>query len=213
MQEILEKLSKGILSYDEELTKETTNEGLKKGMNPIELINVLSASIRNLGEKYESGEVFLPELMMAADAMKAAMTILEPELLKRKEEVPIRKIAVTGTVKGDVHDIGKTMVSMMLTSAGFKVHDLGRDVSYSAFYDAAENNGADILALSAAMTTTMPSQRDVIEYFKALGTRDKYKIIVGGGSVTPEFATEIGADGYGKDLIEAVKVAKKLVNK
>jgi trimethylamine corrinoid protein len=154
-------------------------------------------------------EVFLPEIIMASDALKAAMKILEPEILKAGEAVK-RPAVVIGTVKGDVHTVGKDMVVTMLMTAGFDVTDMGPDTAPSAFYNMAEEKGAAIVAASALMSTTLPVQKDLIDFLEAKGVRKKYKVMVGGGVATKEWSERIGADGYGQDAVEGVAVAKKL---
>lgn len=212
-EEILERLRKGIVTYDEEATKKAAKEVVERDLSPLEAIGVLTDTVKELGERFARQEIFLPELMMAADSMKAGMAVLEPELLRRKEKAPQVGTIIIGTVKGDIHDIGKAMVSTMLTAAGFAVIDVGKDVAASAFIEAAERNSADIVGASAIMTTTMPMLGDLVEYFKAAGVREKYKMIVGGGPVTQKYAEEIGSDGYGADGVEATDVARKLVAK
>jgi 5-methyltetrahydrofolate--homocysteine methyltransferase len=167
--------------------------------------------MRELGEKFQRMEIFLVDLMLAADAMKAGVSVLNRRLSELSEKPVKAGTFVIGTVKGDLHDIGKNIVATMLSVAGFEVIDLGVDVSNSTFAEAVERYRPDILGLSALMTTTRPMQKDVIEYLKALELRDKCKILVGGGSVTKEYAEEIGADGYAPDAASAVEVAKKLV--
>lgn len=211
--EIFDKLKEGIIAYDKEAVEKAAKEAVDEGLDILEAIDVLTTAIREIGEKYAEGVVFLPELMMAGDTMKAGMAVFEPKLKEMKKEVKEIGTVVIGTVEGDIHEIGKSIVGTMLTTAGFKVIDLGMDVSTEDFLKAAEENNIDIVGLSALMTTTMLKQKDVIEYFKEKGVRDKYKIIIGGGPVTKEYAEEIGADGYGKDADGAVDLAKKLLAK
>ena len=154
----------------------------------------------------------MPELMMAAEANKSGTAILTTAI-PAAEKVPTLGTFVIGTVKGDLHEIGKTIVGAMLAAAGFNIVDLGMDVPPSAFAEAAQKNKADIVGLSALMLTTIPVQRDIIEYFEALGIREKYKIMVGGGACRSEYAKKIGADAYAENAVEAVKVATKLVAK
>lgn len=211
--EIFDKLKEGLIAYDREAVEKAAREVIDEGLDILEAMDVLTTAIREIGEKYAEGVVFLPELMMAGDTMKAGMAVFEPKLKEMKKEVKEIGTVVIGTVEGDIHEIGKSIVGTMLTAAGFKVIDVGMDVSTENFLKAAEGNNVDIVGLSALMTTTMIKQGDVIEYFKEKGVRDKYKIIVGGGPVTKEYAEEIGADGYGKDADEAVDLAKKLLAK
>ena len=211
--EIFDKLKEGIIAYDKEAVEKAAKEAVDEGLDILEAIDILTTAIREIGEKYAEGVVFLPELMMAGDTMKAGMAVFEPKLKEMKNEVKEIGTVVIGTVEGDIHEIGKSIVGTMLTTAGFKVIDLGMDVSTENFLKAAEENNIDVVGLSALMTTTMLKQKDVIEYFKEKGVRDKYKIIIGGGPVTKEYAEEIGADGYGKDADGAVDLTKKLLAK
>ena len=210
-EEILEKLRASILKYDSDAAKNASEEALEKGVAPLEALDVLLETTRHLGEKFASFEIILPELMLAAEALEAGQNILTAAIPKES----IQKIGtvVIGTVKGDIHYFGKDIVATMLRASGFDVRDLGGDVPIPNFAENAKKANADIVALSALMTTTMPVQKDVVDYFTALGIREKYKILVGGGPVTQEYAEEIGADGYAADAIAAVQVAKKLLSK
>jgi methylmalonyl-CoA mutase cobalamin-binding domain/chain len=174
---------------------------------------VIGESGNVLAAKFEAGEYFLPHLVMAGDAMSAAAEVLEEAI--PKESIPSKKVVVVGTVEADLHSVGKNIVAVMLRAGGFEVHDLGVDVKSSAFVSRARETGADIIALSSLLTTTRPYQREVIEELQSLGIRDRFKVMVGGGPVTADWAKEIGADGYGKDAVEALDVARKLtcVNK
>jgi corrinoid protein of di/trimethylamine methyltransferase len=209
--DVFEKLRKAILNYDSEAVKKAAQEVIADGLDPLQAINTLTETLRQVGEKFEKFEIFLPELMMAGDAMKAGMSILLPHI--PKEKVPKRACVLIGTVKGDIHDIGKTIVVSMLVAAGFEVYDVGVDVPASKFAEESMKVNPDIVAASAIMTTTVPMLKDLIEYFKAIGIRNKCKIMIGGAPVTKEYSEEIGADGYGADAFEAVNVAKKLVSK
>ena len=210
--EAFDKLKEGLLAYDEEVVEKVAKEIIDEGLDPVEALAVLTTTVREIGNKYGAGELWLPELMMAADATRAGSAILTPAI-PSGEGVPTLGTFVIGTVKGDLHDIGKTIVGTMLAAAGFNVVDLGIDVAPSAFAEAAQKNNADIVGASALMLTTIPTQKDVIEYFEALGIRGKYKIMVGGGACGNEYAKKIGADAYAENAIEAVKIATKLVAK
>ncbi len=211
-QEVFDKLKEALLNYDEEATEKVAEEVTNQGLDPIEAIDILATALRELGDKYGEGEVALPELILAADAMKAGTTVLMEAIPADKKPAALGTFVI-GTVKGDVHDIGKTITAAMLSAAGFNVVDVGKDVSPSAFAEAAKKNKADIVGTSAIMSTTIPMQREVIEYFEALGIRGEYKMMVGGGPCTEEYAKKIGADAYGKDAIEAAQVATKLMGK
>ncbi|MEE0421209.1 MAG: corrinoid protein [Lachnospiraceae bacterium] len=176
--------------------KTILNEGLLDGMMII-------------GGKFKRNEVFVPEVLVAARAMNAGIAILEPKLVEMGNE-PIGK-AVVGTVKGDLHDIGKNLVVMMLKGAGLEIHDLGVDVEPSVFLEKAEEIGADVIGMSALLTTTMPNMKDVVDLLNEKGVRDKYIVMVGGAPVNESFAEEIGADYYTPDAATAAEVAKKAV--
>lgn len=210
--ELLDRLQSAILNYDAEEAKNLTREIIKKKIDPFAVMNrTIANSAGLLGEKFESGEIFLPHLVLAGDIMSEVSTILESSMTLKESKKLAGKIAVIGTVEGDIHSIGKNIVAMLMKANGFKVYDLGVDVKSDAFIKQAEANHADIIAMSCLMTTTMPYQREVIEELNNLNLRDKYKVMVGGGSISQEWADEIGADGFGKDAIEAVKVAKQIL--
>ncbi len=168
------------------------------------------AGIREVGRLWEEGEYFLPELMQGADAMKAAMGVLRPAFLAVNPGGVSGPKVVIGTVKGDIHDIGKTLVATFLEANGFVVNDLGRDVSAERFVDAVENDGAELVCLSALLTTTMPAQGDVVEMLKEKGLRSTVKVLVGGAPVTRAGAGQIGADGYAANAVSAVAEARRL---
>ncbi|MEM3522340.1 MAG: corrinoid protein [Candidatus Bathyarchaeia archaeon] len=211
-EKVFEGLKKAVIECDEETAKKIAEEVLKKGIDPLEAIRQgLMEGMKVVGEKMAKSEVFITEVMMAAEAMKAAIEILKPQLSeKRISEITIGKV-VLGTVYGDIHDIGKNIVATMLEAAGFEVFDIGCDVPTPKFIEKAEEVKADIIGASALLTVTKLEQEKIIKLLKELGLRDKYKVIVGGAIVTQEWANEIGADGYGKDAEEAVRVAKDLV--
>jgi corrinoid protein of di/trimethylamine methyltransferase len=182
------------------------------GIDPLKAIEEgLAQGIREVGNKFANGEVFLPELIMAAETMKKALEILEPELKKKKKERKTLGKVLLGTVAGDIHSIGKTIVASMLSANGFEVYDIGEDVPAGKFVEKVKELKPDILGLSALLTTTLPEQKVVIETLKKEGLRDKVKVIVGGAPTSREWAKEIGADGYGADATEAVEVVKKLL--
>lgn len=164
-----------------------------------------------IGDRWLAMEVFLPEMMQSVQAMKAALEILRPKIAAARQAELKLGTVVIGTVQGDIHDLGKNMVATMLEVSGFEVHDISVDVPPMAFVDKAGQVGADIIAMSALMATSMPAFGDVINLLKDMGLRDRYKVMIGGGPVTQLYADEIGADGYGKDVEEAVRVARKLV--
>ncbi|MCD6515167.1 MAG: corrinoid protein [Candidatus Odinarchaeota archaeon] len=211
-EELFKKMQEAIFNYDKDLAVKLAKEAIEAGIDPLEAIEKgFAVAIRELGEKFDRMEIFLPELIMGADAMKAAVDILKEEIVRRGQKVEKKGVVVIGTVEGDIHDIGKTIVIAMLQSAGFDVYDLGKDVPIPRFLQAAEEVNADIIAASALLTTTMMKQRDLIEYLKSQGKRDKYFVIVGGAPCSQKWADEIGADGYARDAIEAVKLCERLM--
>ena len=209
-EEILEKIKNLMVDLEIDKVKEAVQEALNKNIPPLIIINkALSPAMEIIGEKYEKGEYYLAELVVAGDTFKEVMDILKP-YLKKQTLKKLGKVVI-GTVRGDLHEIGKNIVATMLETAGFDVYDLGVDVPPEKFVEKAKEVDADIVALSALLTTTMIEMKNVIDEFKKAGLRDKVKIIVGGAPVTEEYAKKIGADAYGKDAVEAVKICKQLV--
>ncbi|MBC7236572.1 MAG: corrinoid protein [Chloroflexi bacterium] len=207
---LTQKLADAILACDANNAAAVAQEILDAGIDPIEVLNTTVAETANeVGERFESGEFFLPHLVLAGNAIEAASNVLQKGVPEGK--LAEKKVIVIGTVEGDMHSLGKNIVAMMLRASGFEVHDLGVDVKSSTFIRRAQEVNADLIGLSCLMTTTLPYQREVIEDLVAQGLRDRFKVIVGGGPVTSAWAEEIGADGYGADVTEAVKVAKMLV--
>lgn len=186
------------------------NAALADGMNPQEIIDFhLVKGMEEIGEKFEKGQAFVPNLLLAARAMKGCLDILTP-LMKDGCASSLGTVVI-GTVKGDLHDIGKNLVASMLEGCGFKVINLGSDVSASKFVDAVRENDADVVCLSALLTTTMTYMKEIVDTFGAENLRDKIKIMVGGAPVNAAFASQIGADGYSSNANEAVSLAKRLV--
>lgn len=212
MSELFEQMAQSIIDGDAELAEELANQAIAEGVDPLKAINEgFVVGVNHVGEQFSCGEMFLPDLVMAGEAMKAAVGVLEPEMAKQGATREMLGTVVVGTVEGDIHDIGKTLVATMLSASGFEVHDMGVDVAVGTFVEKARKVDADIVALSALLTTTMVKQRDVIEALDDVGLRQKVKVMVGGAPVTTNWADEIGADGYSEDAIGAVGVAKKLV--
>lgn len=209
--EIMQGMYDGILAIDKTKTLEMAGAALTEDLDINEIIEqAMSPAMDEVGQRFQSGEMFLPELQLAADVFAAAMDILQPRLLEGKSTVKPKGSVVIGTVKGDLHSIGKDLVVTMLKIGGFGVTDLGVDVPTFTFLEEAEKVKADIIALSALLTTTMPAQREVIEALNEQGMRDKYKVIIGGAPVNQKWAEKIGADAYGENAAEAVKVAHAL---
>jgi 5-methyltetrahydrofolate--homocysteine methyltransferase len=196
------------LSDVEEL-KRTVSETLGSGIDPRAIIDVLNETLNEVGEKYERGDLFLSELMMVGYLASEVTALLKPHLVGA--ELETRGKIVFGTVSGDVHDIGKNIVIMMLQSAGFEVVDLGVDVSAERFIEAVEEENPDVLCMSALLTSTMHEMRVVIDSLEKVGLRSVVKVIVGGRPIAGEFASEIGADGHAEDAVKAVRVIKELI--
>lgn len=192
--------------------EEAAKEIVEKKFDPVKAIEQgLSKGAIIVGEKFNNMEIFLTDLMLAGDAMKAGLDILLPYIPEGKM-VQKGKVII-GTVKGDIHSIGKNVVVALLRANGFEVQDIGEDVATSKFADEAEKAHADIIGLSALLTSTLGGQKDVIDYLKETGKRERFMVIIGGGTTTQEWADEIGADGYARTAIDAVKVASELINK
>ena len=208
IQEISELLQKGKAKN----VKQLVQQALDENMDPREILNDgLLSGMMTIGAKFKNNEVFVPEVLLAARAMNAGLTVLEPKLIEIGNE-PAGK-AVIGTVQGDLHDIGKNLVSMMLRGAGFEIHDLGVDVEPDVFIDKAEEIGADVICMSALLTTTMPKMQECIDRMKQRGVRDKYIVMIGGAPVNESFAQQVGADYYTADAACAAEVAKAAVQK
>ena len=209
MDEKMKAIYNAILEGDMESAVESVRVALDTGIAPGEILNnALISAMEKVGQLFEDGEYFVPEMLVAARAMKAGLEILKPSLVDSGVE-PVGKVVV-GTVKGDLHDIGKNLVAMMLEGAGFEIVDLGTDVSPDQFIDAIKDD-ADVIGLSALLTTTMPAMRKTIKAIEEAGLRVQIKIIIGGAPVTAEYAKQIGADGYAADASQAAILAKKLI--
>ena len=213
-EQILENLAASIVDGDEDMALENAQAALDLHLDPLETVEKgLSIGMDDIGEQFGQGDVFLPELLMAASAFKAAMEILKPELEAQKILTAQPGTVLIGTVKGDVHNIGKDIVSTVLETKGFNVVDIGVDNDTLSIIQEAEKAQADVIALSCLMTTTMPAQKEFIETLEEMNLRDRYYVIVGGGPVTQEWADEINADGYGKNAVQAPLLVKELMSK
>lgn len=214
MKEILDNLALAVLEGKKDETLQLVRKGIDSGVDPLELITKgLTVGLDQVGEKFEEGEYYLPDMMLAADAMGEAISILEPYMKKGQEqqkEKPIR--VVIGTVKGDLHSIGKDIVIMMMKAAGMEISDLGVDVAPEKFVQAVEENNADILGISALMTTTIQEQKKVIDLLDKRGIRSQVKVIVGGAPLSEEWAHKVGADAYAADAISGIKKIKAIIN-
>ena len=209
--EILKEIANKVIEGKAQEVEELVKRALEDGVEVSSILNDgLIAGMQVVGEKFKKDEFYVPEVLIAARAMHKGMNVLKP-YLERSGVKPIAKYVI-GTVRGDLHDIGKNLVAMMLRGAGFEVIDLGVDVPPEKFVEAVRNEGAPLLGLSALLTTTMPSMKETIEALKRAGIRDKVKVMVGGAPLTQEYADEIGADGYAPDAASAIDKAKELLN-
>jgi len=205
----LEQLYTAILEGQRDEAKEFVEAALREGVEPGNVLDTMVSAMGEVGQLFEEGEYFVPEMLIAARAMKTGMEILKPELVDADIQ-PIGKL-IAGTVKGDLHDIGKNLVCMMLEGAGFQVVDLGADVAPEAFVAAVQEHKPDFIAMSALLTTTMPNMQNTIEALKEAGLRDTVKVLIGGAPITEAYAQKIGADGFAPDASRAVKLAKTMV--
>ncbi|MDV0445225.1 Methionine synthase [Methanimicrococcus sp. At1] len=206
-QDILDELKQAMVTCKADVIMAATKKAVDEGISGIEIIDGLADGMTEVGDQFERGKVFLPHVMMAANGMQAAVDTLD----MGESGTAVKKIIINATVEGDVHDIGKSIVSTMLQSAGFEVHDLGRDVPVGKIIEAIKEYNADMVGLSALMTTTLNGQKDVIELLKANGMRDNIKVMVGGAPATTAWAEKIGADCYAENATEAVDEAKRLL--
>lgn len=208
---MLKRIKENILKGDFKNIKDLVNEALKNNICANEIFKVMTSSIDNVGDKFGKGDLFLPELMASAQAMKEGVEILKPELARKKNTIKKIGRVLIGTNEGDIHDIGKALVILMLENAGFEVIDLGTDVPSEKFIEEAKKNKPDIIGMSALLTSTLMGQISVIKKLKEENIRNSFKVMVGGSPTTPEWAKEIGADGYGADANQAVVIAKRLL--
>ena len=211
-EELYIELEQAVIDGESEDAEAVAKKALEQGLDPLACINNgLTKGIQRVGELFSSGEYFLPELIMGADAMKVALDVLEPALLSDQHREVVGRV-VLGTVEGDLHEIGKTLVGTMLTANGFDVIDIGVDKSVDEFIAAVKENNADIVGASALLTTTMLQQKALIQALEEAGLKDQVKVMVGGAPVTDSYAKEIGADGYAEDAISAVDMAMRLID-
>jgi corrinoid protein of di/trimethylamine methyltransferase len=209
---LYQEMAQAVIDGLPDRARHLAEEALRAGIDPLAAIDQgFKPGMDVVGEGFARGELFIPDLMMSGEAMKAAIATLEPELMKRKQQREVLGKVVIGTVQGDIHEIGKTLVATMLAANGFEVHDLGVDVSSQQFIDKVREVDADVLGLSALLTTTIFSQEQVILSLEEAGLRDQVKVIIGGVPASPEWADEIGADAYAENATEAVAVVKQLV--
>lgn len=213
-EELYKQMAQSIIDGDSDLAIELAQKSIELNMHPLETITQgFVIGVNYIGDQFGKGEAFLPELVMAGEAMKAAVAVLEPELLKLGEAREMMGKVVLATVEGDIHEIGKTLVGTMLSASGFEVTDLGVDQPAEKIIGKALEIDAQIIGMSALLTTTMVRQREVIEEMDREGLRPRIKVMVGGAPITREWANKIKADGYSEDAVGAVKLAKELVGK
>jgi corrinoid protein of di/trimethylamine methyltransferase len=213
MSETIARLKEAIIAYDKDLARQMAEEALGEGVDPGEILDSTTEVIRKIGDEFATGELFLPDLVGAAAAMSEAISIVEAEIEKSGKQVNKVGTVIMGTVKGDIHDIGKTMVKTFLVAANFRVIDLGVDVSQEEFMKSIEKYSPEILGLSALLTTTIAEQRKTIETLENKGLREKVHVIIGGAATNKEYADEIGADGYEATAPRAAGLCMKLLKK
>jgi corrinoid protein of di/trimethylamine methyltransferase len=210
--EILEQLYESVLGGNIEKAAEAAQQALDAKITPLKAIDGgMSPAIKEVGERFGRGEMFLPEMVSSADAMEAALAILEPFF--EGDEGDKKGKVLIGTVKGDIHDIGKNIVIALLKVNSFEVIDIGRDIASTDFVDKAVELGVEVIGLSGLLTTSLPMMRDIIEMLGDDGVRDQYKVIIGGGPTSQEYADDIGADGYGETAYSAVELCNQLMGK
>ncbi|MGB8212110.1 MAG: corrinoid protein [Anaerolineales bacterium] len=210
MKPILQEIFDGILNGEQTIVTQKVQEALTKGIAPDEILNeAMIAAMAEVGRRFEEGEYYVPEMLIAARAMQMGMALLKPRLLQAGVKSS-GKVAI-GTVQGDLHDIGKNLVGMMLEGAGFEIKDLGTDVAPEKFVEAVRSGGVSLVALSALLTTTMPNMKNIIDALTAAGLRSQVKVMIGGAPVTEAYAEKIGADGYSPDASRAVSLAQSLM--
>jgi len=211
MEEILVNIEKSIKDFNAEDVRLLTESAIKKEVNPLDILDVFNSVLKEIGDMYQKGDLFLPELVGSASTIEGSMPLVLEEIEKTGKKVKsLGRIAI-GTVFGDIHSIGKAMVATLLTAGGFMVLDLGINVPAEKFVEIAEKGEVDIIAMSALLTTTAPEQEKVIEMLEKKKIRNNVKIMVGGGAITKDFADSIGADGYGSNAPSSVDLAKSLM--
>ena len=209
--EVIENLRRAVLDLDVDRVRATAQEAVRLNIDPVEAIDDgLAKGVRTIGDKFAAGEAFLTELVMAGEAMKAGVEVFRPVILQKKLQRKSTGIVVIGTVRGDIHDIGKNIVAVMLEAAGFEVNDLGVDVPPHNFVDKTNESKAQIVAMSALLTTTIFEQKNTVQAIEKAGIRKNVKVAVGGAAVTPEWARELGAEGYSDNAVGAVELFKRL---
>jgi corrinoid protein of di/trimethylamine methyltransferase len=211
---IIEQISQAVIDGDDAASAEKTRLALESGTDPLLILNSgLMAGAEVVGKRFEQGEYFLPELLLTARALKSAMEVIKPALLEQ-QSIGVGRLSgkiIVATIQTDIHDIGKNIVASLLTASGYDVTDMGVDVPLKSIVDKAEEIGADVIAVSCLLTTSMPYMKDLIELLKGRGVRSKYKVLVGGASVTKAWAESIGADGTASNAADAVVLVRSLL--
>lgn len=209
--EIIQIMFNAMIELNQETARKTAQQAVDKGLDLTEFVQAgMSAAMETIGERFQKGEMYLPELQKSADIFEEAMAIIEPNLVASQNDYKEKKRVILGTVKGDLHSIGKDLVGTMLRTGGFEVIDLGVDIASLDFMEKAVKSDAQVIALSALLTTTMAAQQEVIEALVVNGLRDRFKVIVGGAPINQKWADDIGADAYGENAAAAVKIIESL---
>ncbi len=210
--DLLKKITATLIEGEPDEVTALTQQALDAGLTPLDIVNEgLMPGMNVVGDKFQSGEYFLPHLIIAATGMQQSMALLDPVLKARQEKVEHAGVFLIGSVAGDIHEIGKTLVATMMAASGFQVHDLGVDVPTATFVDKVKETGANLLGLSALLTTTMTVQREIIDALEEAGIREQVKVILGGAPVSQAWADTIGADGFAEDAVGAIDLAKSLL--
>jgi len=213
MEKLMKKMREAIREYDPSLARNLVEEALSKSKSALVIVNEISAELQIIGDEFEAGNLFLTDLIGAAAAVEEAMEPLKRELEKSAEQIQYKGTVVMGTVEGDIHSIGKNIVTSLLRANGYEVIDVGADQPTSVFIDAVKKHDADVVGASALLRTTMMKQRTLMEALEEEGLRNKVKAIIGGAPVTKEWCKEIGADGYAREATDAVKLVDRLLSK
>jgi len=210
-EEIFENLRKSILTYNSQLALTSSRKAVEKGIDPIRLLDAMTAAIREVEDGFGRGELWLPDMLAAVEVMQSALPIIEEEIKRKGVRREAFGVAIVGTVLGDIHSIGKTMVAAFLAAEGFEVHDLGVDIKAEQFIEAVKSYRADVLCLSALLTITAPQQKTVVELLEKEHLRPPTRVLIGGGAITAEFAESVGADGYEPTAPAGARLARRLI--
>ena len=212
MEDVIQNLKNAVKNYDPEAAEVAAKKVIEKGLDPVKAISDLTEDLREIGDKFGTGEIWFIDLMAAANTVQAALRVLEPEIMRRGIKQRTMGKFLIGTVGGDIHDIGKNIVVLLLMANGFEVIDIGVDVPVEAFVEKVREIKPDFLGLSSLLTSSMPEQKKVIDALTASGLRDTVKVIIGGAAVNEKWATEIGADGYAEDAVDAIRITTALTS-